>query len=166
MALALISGGSGMIGKALSRWLLTRGHRVVVLTRDSHKQPAYGESAVWDGVHPGIWMDWVQQADWIINLAGENIGASRWTEKRLTSIRDSRVLPGELLTEAILRSPHRPSIFLQMSAIPAHHAVVAVVGRGGERTERLHQRGCAGVRERAERLRALGAVAAAQARAE
>jgi len=117
MALALISGGSGMIGKALSRWLLTRGHRVVVLTRDLHKQPAYGESAVWDGVHPGIWMDWVQQADWIINLAGENIGASRWTVKRLTSIRDSRVLPGELLTEAILRSPHRPSAFLQMSAI-------------------------------------------------
>lgn len=117
MALALISGGSGMIGKALSRWLLARGNRVVVLTRDAYKQPAFGESAVWDGVHPGLWMDWVNQADWVINLAGENIGAKPWSTQRWQQIRDSRVLPGELLTEAVRRATHRPSIFVQMSAI-------------------------------------------------
>lgn len=117
MALALISGGSGMIGKALSRWLLARGNRVVVLTRDAYKQPAYGESAVWDGVHPGIWMDWVNQADWIINLAGENIGAKPWSSARWKQIRDSRILPGELLAEAVRRATHKPSVFLQMSAI-------------------------------------------------
>jgi uncharacterized protein (TIGR01777 family) len=117
MVLALISGGSGMIGKALSRWLLARGNRVVVLTRNAYKQPAYGESAVWDGAHPGIWMDWVNQADWIINLAGENIGAQPWSAKRWQQIRDSRILPGELLTEAVRRATRKPSVFLQMSAI-------------------------------------------------
>lgn len=117
MALALISGGSGLIGKALSRWLLARGNRVVVLTRDAYKQPAYGESAVWDGIHPGLWMDWVNQADWVINLAGENIGARPWSAQRWQQIRDSRVLPGQLLTEAVRRSTHKPSVFLQMSAI-------------------------------------------------
>ncbi len=117
MALALISGGSGMIGKALSRWLLARGNRVVILTRDAYKQPAYGESVVWDGVHPGIWMDLVNQADWIINLAGENIGAKPWSSARWQQIRDSRILSGELLSEAIRRASHKPSVFLQMSAI-------------------------------------------------
>jgi uncharacterized protein (TIGR01777 family) len=117
MALALISGGSGMIGKALSRWLLARGNRVVVLTRNVYKQPAFGESAVWDGIHPGIWMDWVNQADWVINLAGENIGAKPWSTQRWQQIRDSRVLPGELLTEAVKRASHKPFVFVQMSAI-------------------------------------------------
>jgi len=97
--------------------LLARGNRVVVLTRDAHRQPAYGESAVWDGAHPGLWMEWVNKADWVINLAGENIGARPWSKKRLQEIRDSRVLPGELLTEAVRRATHKPSAFLQMSAI-------------------------------------------------
>lgn len=117
MALALISGGSGLIGSALSRYLLTRGHRVVVLTRNPLKQPAYGESAVWDGLHLGVWMDWVPKADWIINLAGENIGAKPWTKKRWQEIRESRTFSGELLAEAVFRSPHPPAAFLQMSAI-------------------------------------------------
>jgi len=117
MSLALISGGSGLIGTALARSLLVRGHRVVILTRNSTKQPAYGESVVWDGIHPGPWMDWIGKADWVVNLAGENIGAKLWTERRWQEIRESRVFPGELLTEAVIRSPVRPSTFLQMSAI-------------------------------------------------
>jgi uncharacterized protein len=117
MAIALISGGSGLIGTALSRVLLSRGHRVIVLTRNSLKQPAYGESAVWDGIHPGLWMDWVQKADWVINLAGENIGAKPWTEKRMQLVRESRTFSSELLTEAVFRSPHKPAAFLQMSAV-------------------------------------------------
>lgn len=117
MALALISGGSGLIGTALSKFLLVRGHRVVILTRNTSIQPTFGESAVWDGIHPGQWMDWVPKADWIINLAGENIGANRWTEKRLRQILESRVFPGELLAEAVSRSSSRPSAFMQMSAV-------------------------------------------------
>jgi uncharacterized protein (TIGR01777 family) len=62
-------------------------------------------------------MDWVNQADWIINLAGENIGTKPWSKQRWQRIRDSRVLPGELLTEAIRRATHKPSVFVQMSAI-------------------------------------------------
>ncbi|HEX7555960.1 MAG TPA: NAD-dependent epimerase/dehydratase family protein, partial [Leptolinea sp.] len=117
MALALISGGSGLIGTALSRLLLQHGHQVVVLTRDPLKRPSYGESAVWDGIHPELWMAWVEKADWIINLAGENIGAQPWKPERLRQISESRVFAGELLSEAVLRAPHRPSAFLQMSAI-------------------------------------------------
>ncbi len=117
MALALISGGSGMIGKALTRLLLDRGHQVVILTRDPLKKNAITESAVWDGIHPGLWMDRVNQADWIINLAGENIGGKRWTQDYWRAVRESRIFSGELLTEAVRRASHKPTAMLQMSAI-------------------------------------------------
>lgn len=117
MALALISGGSGMIGTALSRLLLEKGHRVVVLTRDVMKRSAFGESVEWDGVHPGLWMDWIQKSDWLINLAGENIGGKRWSTEHWRAVRESRVFTGELLTEAVRRSSRKPSVMLQMSAI-------------------------------------------------
>ncbi len=117
MSTVLISGGSGMIGSAMARELQTRGHQVAILTRQADYQSRFGESVLWDGIHPGPWMEWVSKADWIIHLAGDNIGAGRWSARRLTQIRESRVYSGELLAEAIYRAPHRPSAFVQMSAI-------------------------------------------------
>ena len=117
MSVALISGGNGLIGKALVQALNQRGHKTVVLTRDPQKTSIASENVYWDGVHPEVWTEWVGKADWIINLAGENIGAKLWTSDRLREIRESRVFTGELLTEAVLRSSRRPSVFLQMSAI-------------------------------------------------
>lgn len=117
MALALISGGSGLIGKALIQALNLQGHKTVVLTRNPQRTSIASENVLWDGVHPELWTEWVEKADWIINLAGENIGAKPWTSERLREICDSRVFAGELLAEAVLRAPRRPSVFLQMSAI-------------------------------------------------
>jgi uncharacterized protein (TIGR01777 family) len=117
MALALISGGSGLIGKALVRELNKRGHKTVVLSRNLEKASVSSETVYWDGVHPELWTEWVEKADWIINLSGANIGAKPWTPDRLREIWESRVFTGELLTEAILRAPRRPSVFMQMSAI-------------------------------------------------
>jgi len=120
MAVVLITGGSGLIGTSLSRFLLTRGHRVAVLTRSPQTKLAYGEGILWDGRQPGAWAEWVQKADWIVNLAGTNIGASRWTASRLQEIRESRISAGQLLVDAIARASHRPSVFVQMSAIGAY----------------------------------------------
>ncbi|MEI8132103.1 MAG: TIGR01777 family oxidoreductase [Leptolinea sp.] len=117
MALVLISGGNGLIGKALVHTLNQHGHKTLVLTRNPQKTSIASENVYWDGIHPEVWTEWVGKADWIINLAGENIGAKLWTFDRLREIRESRVFTGELLTEAVLRSSRRPSVFLQMSAI-------------------------------------------------
>jgi uncharacterized protein len=117
MAVALISGGNGFIGKALVHLLNKNGHKTVVLSRNPQNESPASENVFWDGVHPELWTDWVEKADWVINLAGENIGAKPWNSERLQKIVDSRVFAGELLTEAIARSPRRPSVFLQMSAI-------------------------------------------------
>jgi len=117
MALALISGGSGLIGKALVHELNQHGHKSVVLSRNPQNTSNSSENVYWDGIHPELWTEWVEKADWIINLAGENIGAKPWTETRLREITDSRVFAGELLSEAIARASRRPSVFLQMSAI-------------------------------------------------
>ncbi len=117
MSIVLISGGSGMIGTTMARELQARGHQVAILTRQADFKSRFGESVPWDGIHPGPWMEWVSRADWIIHLAGDNIGAGRWSAERLQQIRESRVFSGELLAEAVHRSSHRPSAFVQMSAI-------------------------------------------------
>lgn len=117
MAIALISGGNGFIGKGLVHALNQHGHKTVVLTRNPQKESDASENVYWDGVHPELWTDWVEKADWIINLAGENIGAKSWTSERLNEILNSRIFAGELLTEAITRASRRPTVFLQMSAI-------------------------------------------------
>lgn len=117
MSTALLSGGSGLIGTAFARELQARGHQVVILSRREDFRSRYGESVLWDGIHPGAWMEWISKADWIIHLAGESIGAGRWSSSRLQQIRESRIFSGELLAEAIFRSPRRPAVFVQMSAI-------------------------------------------------
>lgn len=120
MAVVLITGGSGLIGTSLSQFLLSRGHHVAVLTRSPQTKLAYGEGILWDGRQPGAWAEWVQKADWIVNLAGANIGASRWTASRLQEIRESRISAGQLLVDAITHASHRPSVFVQMSATGAY----------------------------------------------
>jgi uncharacterized protein len=117
MAIALISGGSGLIGNALVNRLNKSGHKAVILTRNSQITSNDREFVLWDGIHPELWTEWVEKADWVINLAGENIGAKRWSPERIREISNSRVFAGELLSEAILRASRRPSVFLQMSAI-------------------------------------------------
>src|SRR2546430_7881640 len=54
--------------------------------------------------------------DAMINLAGENIAAGRWTDDQKRKIRDSRVNGTHLLSEAIAKLKDRPKVFLCASA--------------------------------------------------
>ena len=115
----LISGGTGMIGKQLVNRLHESGHDLWILTRreqKGHHLPGV-KMVHWDGSSLGKWSDLVGQVDAIINLAGENIGAKRWSSKRKNIIIDSRVNAGKILTEAISNSKKRPVVFIQASAI-------------------------------------------------
>lgn len=54
--------------------------------------------------------------DAVVHLAGEPI-AGRWTRRKKTAIRDSRVVGTRLLAEALASSPQKPRVFVCASAI-------------------------------------------------
>lgn len=110
----VIAGGTGFIGEPLVRDLLRLGE-VVVLTRDPAKVRA-GRGAYWDGATAGGWEAEVADADAIVNLAGENIGAGRWTEERKKRLLDSRVNATRALARAIVARPREGRVFVSTSA--------------------------------------------------
>ena len=119
MAIVLITGGTGMIGKSLTKSLLDKGYGVTILTR---KKPAgipdkgivYAE---WDIKNQTIERDAIANADHIIHLAGANVGEKRWTTKRKWEIIDSRVRSAELLIKAMRDVPNKIKTFVSASGI-------------------------------------------------
>ena len=115
----VVAGGSGLIGPAFINKMAAGGYEVVLLTRKPHGtglQPAVQE-AQWDGRTVGDWQRWLEGAQAVINLAGENIGAGPWTPERKRRILDSRVEAGRALVEALEKTIQKPPVFLQASAI-------------------------------------------------
>lgn len=115
----LITGGTGLIGTALSESLVRDGHHVWVLTRSPRtaRVPAGVQAAGWDGKTSQGWGGLVETMDAIVNLAGENIGALPWTNARKESIRCSRVESGKAVVQAVSEAARRPRVLVQSSAV-------------------------------------------------
>jgi uncharacterized protein (TIGR01777 family) len=121
----IITGGSGLIGQALTKEFINDGHEVVILSRNPEQASRLLSDATevyWDGKTQGDWVSHVNGADAIINLAGESIAGKnllnmRWTRKRKVQIRESRVNAGKVLVEAIGTVEDKPSLFIQSSAV-------------------------------------------------
>ncbi|UZP67188.1 TIGR01777 family oxidoreductase [Desulfovibrio mangrovi] len=122
---AVILGGSGFIGTALSGLLLDKGWQVVIPSRNPEKGRfliPQGHSmdvsfVLWDGNDPHTLAKYCEGADAIINLAGENIATARWTEEQKQRIRLSRVQTGEVLIKALNVLTVLPEVLVQGSAI-------------------------------------------------
>lgn len=121
----IISGGSGFIGRELTKELLSHGHDVIILSRNPQKSvnfPSGTQIAKWDGKTSQGWGQHVDGSSAIINLAGENIAGekffpARWTATKKQSILQSRLDAGAALVEAIRNAKTRPSVLIQSSAI-------------------------------------------------
>ena len=116
----VIAGGTGLIGRALVRALVDGGDSVVVLTRRPERTaglPDGVEAVGWDGRTLGPWVERLEGADVLVNLAGANIGAGRWTAARKALLRESRLASTGALVEALRRLSARPRVFLQASAV-------------------------------------------------
>lgn len=121
----IITGGTGLIGSALTKQLTQNGYQVIVLSRNPSKYtfPQGATGAKWDAksVEQLIPL-FAEPIDGVIHLLGENIAGNgllptRWTDERKKRIIDSRVDSGKALTEAIRQAEHKPSVFLQSSAV-------------------------------------------------
>ncbi|HOW70027.1 MAG TPA: TIGR01777 family oxidoreductase [Phycisphaerae bacterium] len=111
----LMTGASGLVGSALSACLVAKGQQVVPLVR---RPPRPGSREIeWDPVQGRIDVDAFQGVDAIVNLAGENIAAGRWTASRKKTILESRLQGTRLLAEAMTRFEPRPRAFISASAV-------------------------------------------------
>jgi uncharacterized protein (TIGR01777 family) len=109
----LITGGSGFIGRALSRALLADGQEVTVLTRD----PVRAGVRLPQGVRLVAEWNQVPPADAVINLAGENLAQGRWNAARKRALQDSRVGTTRALCAWIAAQSAPPRVLVSGSAI-------------------------------------------------
>ncbi|MBN2813290.1 MAG: TIGR01777 family oxidoreductase [Bacteroidales bacterium] len=92
----LLTGGTGLIGNFLCRRLLYEGYQVACLTRGNHVMDGV-ETYKWDVSKHELKQEVLTDIDYVIHLAGANIGESRWTASRKKVIVDSRIQPVNLL---------------------------------------------------------------------
>jgi uncharacterized protein (TIGR01777 family) len=109
----LITGGSGFIGSALCRSLTADGHRVTVLTRDI----ARARQRLPDAVFLIDRLDFAQDVEAVVNLAGENLAGGRWTAARKHEFVASRIGMTKHLLNWIDRQDSAPVVLVSGSAI-------------------------------------------------
>src|SRR5438093_12497212 len=101
MATVLITGGTGLIGQALTKELAAKGYEAIILTRRPKPSMTTGKLPVtyaqWNIKQQTIDKNTLAKADYIVHLAGANLSEGRWTKKRKKEIEESRTQSSALL---------------------------------------------------------------------
>ncbi|NJP37811.1 TIGR01777 family oxidoreductase [Alkalicoccus luteus] len=113
-----IAGGSGLLGKELTKKLLYKGHDVYILTRNPHnKKPS-------DGIFYVEWLTasaepekQLEGIDAFVNLAGENLNSGRWTEDKKQEILDSRIDATRETIRILGALEKKPEVLINGSAV-------------------------------------------------
>lgn len=127
MVRIVVSGGTGFVGKALCHALCGRGDDVVILTRGESGALAHACAecgmggkltfVTWTPRKAGKWMDAIDGADAIVNLAGASVADQRWTPERKQELRDSRLISTRLLAEAAAKAKVKPKVMVSASGV-------------------------------------------------
>ena len=121
MATVLLTGGTGMIGAHLQKFLMEKGYAVIVLIRDEGNiKPSVDKNisyAKWNVEKGEIDKGAVASADYIIHLAGANVAEKRWTDKRKKEIVESRTQSGALLVKSLQQIPNKVKAVISASAM-------------------------------------------------
>ena len=121
----LITGGTGLIGRALFENLIADGHEAIVLSRSPEQArnlPAGVRVEGWDARSAGGWGHLADGADAIVNLAGSSIAGegffpSRWTDEQRRLIRESRLNSSRAVVEAVAQAQHKPRVVILASGV-------------------------------------------------
>lgn len=112
----LMTGGTGLIGGPLSRFLLDRGHQLVIVTRAVQgrvPQPNL-RFVSWEG---SDWQRAIAEAEGVISLAGASIAQRRWDAAQKQAIRESRVQTTRRLVSTIAVIEQKPAVLISASAV-------------------------------------------------
>lgn len=111
----LITGGSGLIGREVTKLLKNEGKEIAWLSRDPDK---YNQKTFfWDPKNNQIDQEAIGWCEGIIHLAGEGVADKRWTEERKKEIMDSRILSTQLLFNEIKKRDTKPNTIISASAV-------------------------------------------------
>jgi len=112
----LITGASGLIGKALQRSYSEKGYEMLLAGRG---EPKHENQILWtveDGFRKED-LPRLEGLDGVVHLAGEGIAGLRWTEEKKKAIRDSRVDGTRNLVNALAGLKQKPKVFIAGSAL-------------------------------------------------
>jgi len=130
MNTVLLTGGTGLVGRSLTRHLIAKGYKVIILTR---KLPAAAkeqvEYAVWDITSNTINLQAIQKADYIIHLAGAGVVDKRWTDAYKKEIRNSRTQSSALLVATLQNNTNKVKAVISASAIGWYGADAISAGK-------------------------------------
>ena len=110
----LITGASGLIGRALSAELRSQGHTVIAAVRRAPRSDAEVEWNPAAGVLAPSAFDGV---DAVVHLAGAGIGDKRWSDAYKREILECRTKSTALLATTMASLASKPNVFLSGSAI-------------------------------------------------
>ena len=116
-----ITGGTGFVGRALTRLLEHKGHEVIILSRSRSQQQGNVTYINWlsNDTRPEEYLEGI---DAIVNLAGESINNGRWSEKQKEKIYDSRMQATNELIRIIGVLEQKPKVLINASAIGIYPA--------------------------------------------
>jgi uncharacterized protein (TIGR01777 family) len=117
----IVAGGSGFIGSELIRRLVDAKHDVVLLSRNPGAVRLLESASLkivrWDGKTIGSWSQFIDGADAVVNLSGENIAAKRWSDLQKTRLINSRIDPTRAILQSINKSAKKPGVLINASAV-------------------------------------------------
>ena len=122
MAIILITGGSGLIGSALTAALLQSDHEVRHLTR-AHKAVGPLRTFLWNAEAGTMDRSALDGVDHIIHLSGAGIADKRWSTARMRELYASRGGAARFLLRTAKESGMQPKSFISASGIGFYGAV-------------------------------------------
>ena len=113
----VLAGGTGNIGKLLSKTFTDLGWEVIILSRSVRESTNPNIKFVqWDGETKGDWVQELEGTDALINLSGKSIQC-RFTEKNKKELLESRLFPTRVLGEGIQELNIPPRLWINFSGI-------------------------------------------------
>lgn len=119
----LLTGGTGFVGKYLTQLLIEQGFSVSILSRSKRTNTEDVFYYTWDVQKQTIEKEAVLQADYVIHLAGANIGEKKWTKARKEEILSSRELSAQLIYSVLKKYDKKLDAFISASAIGIYGAI-------------------------------------------
>lgn len=114
----LITGGTGLIGKPLTKELVSKGYNVIILTRGESKPECNNVSyAHWNIETGEIDYSATGDPDYIIHLAGAGVMDKAWTAAYKKTIVDSRIKSSALLLKYLKQKTNKVKAIVSSSAI-------------------------------------------------